>query len=240
MQYVYLLTNEHVPGLVKFGFTTRDPASRAAELSGPTAVPGRWIVFRYWEVSDGAAAEKRVFEKLAKHRLGRQEFFRLQADEAAALIGRLVAVVGVDPVERDAAVAARAIAIEEKRQRNEANERRVRYERAIETSKEIDLATSHLHARIRDVHKYAQFGISIAVGAIVFILNSDEDAVVIALRVILAPLLMFPITTALAVFFFTDQQAEKRIAEISRGIIEGRGYSDDQEYKKHLQLMDRR
>ena len=40
MEFVYLLTNEYVPELVKFGFRTRDLHERADELSAPTGVPG--------------------------------------------------------------------------------------------------------------------------------------------------------------------------------------------------------
>ena len=37
--WVYILTNEAMPGLVKIGYTMNDPAIRAEELSSDTGVP---------------------------------------------------------------------------------------------------------------------------------------------------------------------------------------------------------
>lgn len=37
--YIYCLTNESMPGLVKIGMTTEDPESRTRELSSATGVP---------------------------------------------------------------------------------------------------------------------------------------------------------------------------------------------------------
>lgn len=100
MQYVYILKNKFVPDLVKFGFSTRNPHDRAAELSAPTGVPGRWTVHYYWEVEDGYAVEQAIFRKLSAYRLDRQEFFRFNADEAVRAISREIGIVGTNPVEK--------------------------------------------------------------------------------------------------------------------------------------------
>ena len=100
MQFVYILVNEHVPNLVKFGFSTRDPHDRAAELSAPTGVPGSWKVYHYWEVEDGYAVEQSIFRKLSAHRLERQEFFRFTAGEAVRIIARELEIVGTNPTEK--------------------------------------------------------------------------------------------------------------------------------------------
>ena len=42
--WVYILTNEAMPGLVKIGWTMQDPAIRAEELSDSTAVPISCVV----------------------------------------------------------------------------------------------------------------------------------------------------------------------------------------------------
>jgi hypothetical protein len=100
MQYVYVLTNIYVPDLVKFGFSTRDPSDRAAELSAPTGVPGRWVVHHYWEVEDGYAVEQAIFKRLVQHRLERQEFFRMEPGDAVQTISRELRVVGTNPIEK--------------------------------------------------------------------------------------------------------------------------------------------
>lgn len=100
MQYVYLLTNDYVPKLVKFGFSRREPSLRAAELSAPTGVPGKWKVHHFWEVEDGYGVEQEVFFHLANKRLGRQEFFEMDATEAIAKISAVIRHVGTNPTQR--------------------------------------------------------------------------------------------------------------------------------------------
>jgi hypothetical protein len=39
----YVMTNEHIPNLIKIGMTTRTPNERSSELSS-TGLPGRWSV----------------------------------------------------------------------------------------------------------------------------------------------------------------------------------------------------
>lgn len=100
MQYVYLLTNNHVPRLVKFGFSRREPNLRAAELSAPTGVPGKWKVEHFWEVEDGYGVEQEVFFHLSDKRLGRQEFFEMDAAEAISRISAVIRHVGTNPTQR--------------------------------------------------------------------------------------------------------------------------------------------
>ncbi len=98
MEYVYLLSNKHVPYLVKFGFTTRHPHERADELSVGTGVPGKWVVRQFWEVTDGYAVEQVIFQRLKKYREGNEEYFRLSVDKAIKKISATIAQVGIDPV----------------------------------------------------------------------------------------------------------------------------------------------
>jgi hypothetical protein len=39
-----------MPGLVKIGFTDRDPITRSKELSSHTGVPGKFNIEKSWEV----------------------------------------------------------------------------------------------------------------------------------------------------------------------------------------------
>lgn len=87
--YIYLLSNSYVPKLVKFGYTDRDPETRASELSTPTGVPGKWQVKKSWLVPDAYEIEQKVFSALSNHRKT-GEFFELNVDTA---IGKIEALL---------------------------------------------------------------------------------------------------------------------------------------------------
>lgn len=83
--YVYVLKNETMQGLVKIGFTTRPPEQRVAELSSSSGVPMSFAVIHARPVSDGRAAEQAVHRFLDKYRVSRErEFFRLPVEKAIA------------------------------------------------------------------------------------------------------------------------------------------------------------
>lgn len=95
--WVYILTNEAMPGLVKIGLTTRNPKERAAELSGASGVPLPFAVAWSRAVSDCAFVETAVHRMLDDRRVnGKRESFRVdiatarQVIEAAAgsMLGR--------------------------------------------------------------------------------------------------------------------------------------------------------
>ncbi|MEK9703973.1 MAG: GIY-YIG nuclease family protein [Deltaproteobacteria bacterium] len=62
--WVYVLTNERVPGLVKIGKTSKVPEIRAKELSSETGVPGEWVVVYKAFVPDYSNVERIVHDKL--------------------------------------------------------------------------------------------------------------------------------------------------------------------------------
>jgi hypothetical protein len=89
--HCYLLTNPYMPGLVKIGRTDRSPYVRAAELSEPSGVPGRYVVERVWSVPDTQAAECRVHAAFTRFRVPGSEHFQI------ALLGaveRIEAILG--------------------------------------------------------------------------------------------------------------------------------------------------
>jgi hypothetical protein len=88
---IYVLSNPHMTGLVKAGCTTRSPTVRAAELSEPTGVPGRYVVERSWRVADAPAAERLVHAALTAYRLPGSEHFRLPV---AAAVERVETILG--------------------------------------------------------------------------------------------------------------------------------------------------
>jgi len=77
------LSNEHMPGLVKIGFTDRDPITRSKELSSHTGVPGKFNIEKSWEVLGAEAIETVIFEELSTLRLEGREFFRFSVPEKA-------------------------------------------------------------------------------------------------------------------------------------------------------------
>jgi len=74
--YIYILMNASMPKLLKIGKTTKSPEQRAEELSVSTGVPTPYHVAFQVHVADCDYAERRVHEKLNKHRVSeRREFF---------------------------------------------------------------------------------------------------------------------------------------------------------------------
>nr|WP_250807776.1 GIY-YIG nuclease family protein [Neorhizobium tomejilense] len=89
--YVYLLSNPSMPGLVKIGRTTRDPARRAGELTAASGVPTPFYLEGFIKTDDAVRTEAEIHRRMGADRVNRRrEFFR--ADPAEALkIARTVA-----------------------------------------------------------------------------------------------------------------------------------------------------
>ncbi len=86
--WVYVLTNKAMPGIVKVGFSLKDPELRAAEL-GNTSVPHPFVVEYEMLVHGPENVERLVHSKLRGKHDGK-EFFRCALSETIAMI-RLVA-----------------------------------------------------------------------------------------------------------------------------------------------------
>jgi len=84
--YVYVLTNEAMPGLVKIGYTS-DIRKRIRELSGVSGVPTPFICFFAALVADCELVEKKLHDGLAEVRpYPRKEFFRIAPERVKSLI----------------------------------------------------------------------------------------------------------------------------------------------------------
>ena len=84
---VYVLTNPGHEYLVKIGYTTRDAATRAKELSAATGVPGDFEVAYEARSQNPQAVEQAVHERLADHKVTRnREFFEVTPAEARRAI----------------------------------------------------------------------------------------------------------------------------------------------------------
>lgn len=80
--YVYILTNESMPGLVKIGKTTRDVAQRASELNH-TGVPFPFDVYAFEFSPDCNELERMMHERFADCRVNpAREFFLCCPDKA--------------------------------------------------------------------------------------------------------------------------------------------------------------
>ncbi|CAJ0720886.1 hypothetical protein LMG6871_04309 [Ralstonia edaphis] len=82
--YLYILSNAFLaPGLLKIGFSMREPVVRANALSRSTAIPGPFRVEFSMLVNDCKVAERRLHLLLREHRVDKnKEFFRLSLPQA--------------------------------------------------------------------------------------------------------------------------------------------------------------
>ena len=89
--YIYCLTNDAIPNLVKIGKTARDPATRAAEISATTGVPTPFAVAWSIKTRDMDRAEADLHKALHRHRLQKKrEFFRCSPAKAKAAARKVV------------------------------------------------------------------------------------------------------------------------------------------------------
>jgi hypothetical protein len=80
--YVYILTNEAMPGIVKIGRTSREVDLRAAEL-WQTGVPQPFEVFAFEKTCDCVQLEAYMHGDLREPRVHRsREFFRIEPEVA--------------------------------------------------------------------------------------------------------------------------------------------------------------
>jgi len=86
--WVYVITNKAMPDLVKVGFSSKDPESRAKELY-TTGTPHHYVVDYDVLVSDPYQIEQRVHLKLQSLREGK-EWFRCTTEKAVMVIRETV------------------------------------------------------------------------------------------------------------------------------------------------------
>ena len=109
-----------MPGLVKIGFTDRDPITRSKELSSHTGVPGKFNIEKSWEVLGAEEIEKVIFEELSTLRLEGREFFRFSAPEKAInRVSSILLQLGELDTKGQTVPAKERLAKEEKELKNE-------------------------------------------------------------------------------------------------------------------------
>ena len=89
-QFVYVLENESMPGMLKIGYTKNDVDIRAEQLSKATGVPTPFNIIYTYSCFNGERIEKEVHKKLKKKRVrGEREFFYVKLDEAKQIIKQI-------------------------------------------------------------------------------------------------------------------------------------------------------
>ena len=87
--HIYILLNPSIEGLVKIGKTTREPQSRAKELSQATGVATPFYVAFSIEVADCHSAEEYVYAILEHNgfkRTPNREFFEMPLQKAIEVL----------------------------------------------------------------------------------------------------------------------------------------------------------
>ena len=89
-QYVYVLSNDTMPGLVKIGYTKNDPTHRAKQINAATGVAMDFNVEWAYPCFNGFELEQEVHSYLDSFRLNKnREFFRMSVEEAKSVVERL-------------------------------------------------------------------------------------------------------------------------------------------------------
>ena len=114
-EFIYVLENPSMPGLVKIGRTNRNVSQRVNELSAPTGVPSIFVVAAEWAVTDSVRAERIIHERLSDYRVsGSREFFKVETEAALAIVESILGVARpavIRDYEREDELIARAFTI---------------------------------------------------------------------------------------------------------------------------------
>ena len=112
-EFIYILENALMPGLVKIGRTERSVSERVGELSSHTGVPISFTVVKEYEVENSVGAEKMIHERLSNFRVSdNREFFKMEADDAMDIIESMLPKAETRrDYEREDEMVARAIPI---------------------------------------------------------------------------------------------------------------------------------
>jgi S-DNA-T family DNA segregation ATPase FtsK/SpoIIIE len=114
-EFIYLLENPSMPGLVKIGRTERSVSERVSELSSHTGVPTGFAVVKEWAVTNSVEAERIIHERLSDYRVSdNREFFKMEAEDATDIIESILGIGKPETprdFEREDELVARAISI---------------------------------------------------------------------------------------------------------------------------------
>lgn len=87
--FLYVLSNDLMPGVFKIGFTASNPDNRAAQISRQYGLPSSFCVVKYWRTKDPYIVEQRVHDSLwASKKSG--EFFEIDIESLIKIIDGLI------------------------------------------------------------------------------------------------------------------------------------------------------
>lgn len=86
-EYVYILVNKSMPGMVKIGMTTVTPAKRARDINKATGVPTPWVPVWSLKCYASRVLEQRIHEHLSEYRVAdNREMFAIDSLTAQRVI----------------------------------------------------------------------------------------------------------------------------------------------------------
>jgi hypothetical protein len=89
-EYVYVLVNKSMPGMVKIGLTTTSVDQRVKEINGATGVPTPWIDVFKFKCYGSKYLEREVHQYLAAYRVSsNREMFAVTTIHAQEVIEKL-------------------------------------------------------------------------------------------------------------------------------------------------------
>ncbi|SDG91630.1 T5orf172 domain-containing protein [Paraburkholderia phenazinium] len=138
--YVYVMSNQAMPGLVKVGFTTGTPDERAAQLKS-TGVPHRPTVEFYVQVPDARAVEREAHLRLRQHKEAK-EWFRCSREVAIAAVKRSAGVVQKNEFSRPAQEKLREAELSAYRDKAEA-QRQAKVEEERKAALRVEVENKH-------------------------------------------------------------------------------------------------
>lgn len=137
--WVYVISNQAMPGLIKIGYSTKDPELRARELNH-TGSPYPYIVEYEMLIAEPYRLEQQVHKALRHHSEGR-EWFRCSAEEAIAVIQQVAEGKAIHEAFKRAE---REKAEQIRREREQAELRR-RYVDALIAKQTEDIKSEYRH-----------------------------------------------------------------------------------------------
>lgn len=88
--YVYILSNESLPNVLKIGYTQNSPYQRQAELF-TTGLPTPFVVEKFFFVEDACVCEELVHIRLNRSRVSDdREFFKVEIDKATRVVEQAI------------------------------------------------------------------------------------------------------------------------------------------------------
>ena len=91
-QWIYVLTNESMPGICKIGFTKNKPSDRAKQINSATGVPIDFTVEYTYPCFNAHDLEQEIHHYLQEEGFrvnNKKEFFNVTVEQAKAVINKI-------------------------------------------------------------------------------------------------------------------------------------------------------